>query len=99
MRFSDVTSAQRRTLIAAALGWALDAFDVMLYAMVVAYIMRDLHISKPAIGFLNTLTLLASGIGGLLFGWIADRVGRPRALILSIGVYSVCSFASGLSTS
>ncbi len=97
--FREATPAQRRTLLAAALGWALDAFDVMLYAMVVAYIMRDLHISKPAIGFLNTLTLLASGIGGLLFGWIADRVGRTRALILSIAVYSVCSFASGLSTS
>ena len=84
MLFSDVTSAQRRTLIAASLGWALDAFDVMLYAMVVAYVMRDLHIDKATVGFLNTLTLLASGIGGLLFGWIADRVGRTRALMLSI---------------
>jgi MFS family permease len=96
---SDVTPAQRRTLAAAALGWALDAFDVMLFAMVVTYLMRDLHIEKPTIGLLNTLTLLASGIGGLLFGWIADRVGRTRALMLSIGTYSVCSFASGLSTS
>ena len=97
--FSEVTSAQRRTLLAAALGWALDAFDVMLYAMVVAYVMRDLRIGKPTVGLLNTLTLLASGIGGLLFGWIADRVGRTRALMLSIATYSVCSFASGLSTS
>ena len=97
--FKEATKAQRRILLAAALGWALDAFDVMLYAMVVAYVMRDLHISKSTIGFLNTLTLLASGIGGLLFGWIADRVGRTRALMLSIGTYSVCSFASGLSTS
>lgn len=96
---SNITPAQRHTLIAAALGWALDAFDVMLYAMVVAYVMRDLRIDKPTIGFLNTLTLLASGLGGLLFGWIADRLGRTRALMLSIGTYSVCSFASGLSTS
>jgi MFS family permease len=41
---------------------------------------------------------LASGIGGLLFGWLADRVGRKRALSLSILTYSICSFASGLST-
>jgi MFS family permease len=97
--FSEVTPAQRRTLLAAALGWALDAFDVMLYAMVVAYVMRDLHVDKPTIGLLNTLTLLASGIGGLLFGYIADRLGRTRALMLSIATYSICSFASGLSTS
>jgi MFS family permease len=92
----ESTSGQRRTLLAAALGWALDAFDVMLYAMVLAYIMRDLGISKGTAGLLNTLTLLASGIGGVLFGFIADRVGRTKALIASILTYSICSFASGL---
>ena len=95
----EITPAQRRTLLAAALGWMLDAFDVMLYAMVLAYIMRDLGMTKGTAGLLNTLTLLASGIGGVLFGFIADRIGRTRALILSILTYSVCSFASGLATS
>lgn len=90
--------AQRRTLLAAALGWMLDAFDAMLYALVLAYVMRDLGMSKATSGFLYTLTLLASGIGGVFFGFLADRVGRKRALILSILTYSVCSFASGLST-
>jgi MFS family permease len=97
--FSKVTPDQRRTLIAAALGWMLDAFDAMLYALVLAHVMRDLSMSKAVSGFLATLTLLASGIGGLLFGFIADRIGRKRALMLSILTYSLCSFASGLSTS
>jgi len=97
--FSQVTSAQRRTLIAAALGWMLDAFDAMLYALVLTHIMRDLGMSKSTGGLLNTLTLLASGIGGVGFGFLADRIGRKRALMLSILTYSVCSFASGLSTS
>jgi MFS family permease len=97
--FSQITSAQRRTLIAAALGWMLDAFDAMLYALVLAHVMRDLGMSKGTAGLLNSLTLLASGIGGVAFGFIADRVGRKRALMLSILTYSICSFASGLSTS
>ena len=96
---SSITPAQRRTLIAAALGWALDAFDVMLYVMVLTHIMRDLGMTKGTAGLLNTLTLLASGIGGVLFGFIADRLGRKRALMLSILTYSVFSFASGLATS
>lgn len=96
---SGVSPAQRRTLIAAALGWMLDAFDVMLYAMVLAYVMRDLGMSKSTAGLLNTLTLLASGIGGILFGLIADRIGRTRALMASILTYSVFSFASGMATS
>ena len=90
--------SQRRTLLAAALGWMLDAFDAMLYALVLTYVMRDLGMSKKTAGFLYTLTLLASGIGGLLFGFLADRIGRKRALMLSILTYSICSFASGLST-
>src|SRR5690348_564585 len=96
---AEANSGQRRTLLAAALGWMLDAFDVMLYSLVVAYIMRDLHMSKQGAGLLNTLTLLASGIGGVLFGFIADRIGRTKALMLSILTYSLCSLGSGLSTS
>ena len=96
--FSRISSAQRRTFLAAALGWMLDAFDAMLYALVLTQVMRDLGMSKATSGFLYTLTLLASGIGGVLFGFLADRLGRKRALMLSILTYSVCSFASGLST-
>jgi MFS family permease len=76
----------------------LDAFDAMLYALVLTYVMRDLGMSKATSGFLQTLTLLASGIGGLFFGFLADRIGRKRALMFSILTYSICSFASGLST-
>jgi MFS family permease len=94
----QASPGQRRTLLAAALGWMLDAFDAMLYALILAYVMRDLGMSKATSGLLYTLTLLASGIGGMLFGILADRIGRKRALMLSILTYSICSFASGLST-
>jgi MFS family permease len=94
----QATPGQRRTLLAAALGWMLDAFDAMLYALVLTYVMRDLGMSKATSGFLQTLTLLASGIGGMFFGFLADRIGRKRALMFSILTYSICSFGSGLST-
>src|SRR5882762_7243137 len=94
----QATTEQRRTLLAASLGWMLDAFDAMLYALVLTHVMRDLGMSMATSGFLNMLTLLASGVGGVSFGFLADRVGRKRALMLSILTYSICSFASGLST-
>jgi MFS family permease len=84
LKSSSITPAQRRTLLAAALGWMLDAFDAMLYALVLAHVMRDLGMTKAMGGLLNTLTLLASGICGVGFGFIADRIGRKRALMLSI---------------
>src|SRR4249920_4036377 len=80
----QVTEAERRSLVAGGLGWMLDAMDVMLYSLVLAHLMRDLGMGKAEGGLLNSLTLLASAIGGLAFGFLADRVGRTRALMASI---------------
>src|SRR5258708_15392673 len=87
----QATTEQRRTLLAASLGWMLDAFDAMLYALVLTHVMRDLGMSKATSGLLYTLTLLASGMGGGLLGFLADPVGRQRAPLLSILTYFLCS--------
>lgn len=71
--------------------------DVMLFSMVLAHLMTALGMSKSTGGLLTGLTLGASAVGGLIFGFIADRVGRTRALMASILVYSLASGACGLS--
>jgi MFS family permease len=98
-RWRNTTSAQRRTLLAAGLGWMLDAFDVMLYSIVLATLMREFGMNKSTAGLLNTLTLIASAIGSFGFGFLADRLGRRRMLSLSILTYSIFTFACGFSTS
>lgn len=98
-RWSLTTAAQRKTLAAAALGWMLDAFDVMLYSLVLASLMREFGMTKGTAGLLNSLTLVASAIGSLIFGLLADRAGRRRMLSYSILAYSLCTFACGFSTS
>jgi MFS family permease len=95
-RWRAATPAQRSVLIAAGLGWMLDAFDVMLYSIVLTHLMRAFSMSRTTAGLLNALTLAASAVGGLLFGLLADRFGRRRMLSASILVYSVCTFACGL---
>jgi MFS family permease len=90
----------RRALVAASFGWMLDAFDVMLYAMVLAALMADLDMAKGTAGLLGSLTLAASAVGGLIFGVVADRLGRRKALMASILIYSIftaaCGFATGV---
>lgn len=86
-----------RSLVAASFGWMLDAFDVMLYSMVLASLMRDLGLTKAQGGALNSLTLLASAAGGLFFGLFADRYGRKRALMASVLLYSIFTGLCGLS--
>ncbi len=93
----DTTPAERQTLMAGGLGWMLDAMDVMLYSLVLAFLIREFAMDTRTAGFLNSLTLLASAIGGFLFGWVADRIGRTRALMASIVLYSIASAACGFS--
>ncbi|MCX6552806.1 MAG: MFS transporter [Acidobacteria bacterium] len=89
------TPEGRRALVAGGLGWMLDSFDVMLYALVLATLMQDLDMSKQMAGILGSITLVASAIGGIVFGIVADRFGRTRALVTSILIYSVFTAACG----
>ena len=80
--------AERRALAASTLGWMLDGMDVTLYAMAVPALLREFHLSTSQAGLLASVTLIASAVGGILFGFLADRAGRRLALMLSIAVYS-----------
>ena len=94
--WADASPAAKKALIAASLGWLLDAFDVMLYALILTAVVKDLGLSLATGGQLASLTLAASALGGLVFGVVADKLGRTRALSLSILLYSVFTFACGL---
>ncbi len=87
---------RRNALLAAAFGWMLDSMDVMLYSMVIPAASRDLHMSSGTAGLIMSLTLIAAAAGGIFFGFVADRLGRTRALSLSILIYCIftglCAF-------
>ena len=91
----------RRAFFAASFGWMLDSFDVMLYAMVLASLIEDpvLHLSLSAAGILNSITLLSAAAGGVMFGVIADRLGRKRALMGAVLIYSLFTAACGFAQS
>jgi len=83
--------AMRNALMAAAFGWMLDSMDVMLYSMVIPAAQKDLGMSSATAGLIMSFTLIAAAIGGIGFGFVADRLGRTRALSLSIIIYTVCT--------
>lgn len=85
----SVSASQWRTLLAAMLGWMLDAMDVMFYAFALTAIRAEFSLSAAAAGGLASVTLLTSAIGGIAFGVLADRIGRARSLVWSILIYSV----------
>jgi MFS family permease len=89
----DVTRAQWKTLLAAQLGWMLDGMDIMLYAFALNAIRAEFELDAAQAGGLASVTLVASAFGGVLFGMLADRIGRAHALIWSILTYSIFTAA------
>lgn len=90
------SSEQKRALLAAFLGYMLDSMDVMLYALVLGQVQRELHLSAAMSGAMVSGTLIAAAAGGIGFGWFADRFGRVRALTYSVLVYSVDTALCGV---
>lgn len=92
----EASPEARKALLAASMGWLLDAFDVMLYALILTAVIAELGLDRATGGAMASFTLGASALGGLIFGVIADQLGRTRALSLSILLYSIFTFACGL---
>jgi MFS family permease len=97
----EADTRARRAFVAASLGWMLDSFDVMLYAMVLAALIEDptLQLSLATAGILNSATLLSAAAGGMAFGVIADRIGRKRALMAAVLIFSIFTAACGFAQS
>jgi MFS transporter, SHS family, lactate transporter len=93
------TRSQRNVVIAAYLGWTLDAFDFFLMVFMFKDISRDLHSSMQLVSTAVLLTLGMRPIGALLFGRLADRFGRKPTLMWNILAYSVLELASGFAPS
>jgi MFS family permease len=91
------TLPERTSLTAGGLGWMLDAMDVSLYSLVLAVLVGAFGMDTKTAGILSSVTLIASAIGGFFFGFLADRIGRVRALMASIVVYALASAACGFS--
>src|SRR5208283_3694614 len=87
------TKSQRNVVIAAYLGWTLDAFDFFLMVFMFKDISAELHSSMQVVTTAVLLTLAMRPIGALLFGRLADRFGRKPTLMWNILAYSVLEMA------
>ena len=85
----SISREQWKALVAAQLGWMLDAMDVMLYAFALGSIQQEFALSSAQAGALASATLVASAVGGILFGALSDKIGRAKALVYSILMYSL----------
>jgi len=77
-------------------GWVFDFYDLILYSFLLIPLGRELRLSKVEVSAVFGASLAATAVGGILFGFLADRFGRKPALQWTILVFSAGTFASGL---
>ena len=85
-------------LWAAMLGYMLDAMDVLLYVFALQTLRAEFGLSNAMAGLVSSATLLTSALGGFLFGALADRIGRKRALMYTVLLYSFASAGTATAT-
>lgn len=79
-------------------GWVFDFYDLMLFSFLLVPIKQDLGLSDAQLSLLLGVSLASTAVGGLIFGWLADRLGRKQVLSLTILTYSLGTFFCGVST-
>ncbi|HXD19775.1 MAG TPA: MFS transporter [Vicinamibacterales bacterium] len=97
--FTSMNARERRTFAACFTGWALDAMDVQMYAVVMPTLIAIWSLTQAQAGTLGTAALLFSSVGGWIAGILADRFGRARVLQLTILWFALFTFLSGFTQS
>ena len=92
-------SYARKALIASAVGYAMDGFDLLILGFMLGDINKDLGLTPAQGGSLVTMTLVGAVVGGIVFGMLSDRFGRIRVLTWTILIFAIftglCAFAQG----
>src|SRR5262252_7459463 len=92
-------AAAHKALLASAIGYAMDGFDLLILGFMLKAISTDLGLTPPQAGSLVTWTLIGAVVGGILFGILSDYYGRVRVLTWTILLFALftglCAFAQG----
>ena len=91
-------------LTAALLGWMFDGFEMGLFPLIGGPALNDLLGPASAtqatqwFGAIIAVFLVGAATGGVFFGWLGDRIGRVRAMALSIFTYAIFTGLCGFAT-
>ena len=95
--WKEPTKEQWYAWVAAWLGWTLDAFDFTIFLLIMLPISQEFGVPLTEVTAVFTLTLWMRLVGATASGWLADRMGRKKPLMISIAWYSACNFIAAFS--
>jgi MFS family permease len=97
--YRAMTLPERRTMLACALGYALDGLDFTIYTLVLGSVIALWHVDRGAAGLTVSATLLCSAVGGWAAGYVSDHMGRVRAVQITVLWFALFSLLSAFAQS
>ncbi|CEA03102.1 Putative niacin/nicotinamide transporter NaiP [Metalysinibacillus saudimassiliensis] len=88
------TISKRKLLGIAGVGWMFDAMDVGILSFVIAALAADWALTPTEMGWIGSVNSIGMAVGAVVFGVLADKVGRKHIFMATLILFSV---ASGLS--
>jgi len=82
--------------VSAFVGWVFDYYEIFLLTFLIVPIGAEFSLEPGQTSYIISVQLLFLAVGGVLFGFLADRFGRQRMLMWTIIIYSVFTFARAL---
>jgi len=93
------TLSNRKLLGIAGLGWMFDALDVGMLSFIIVALQKEWSLTTEQVGWIGSVNSIGMAIGALVFGAMADRVGRKNVFIITLLLFSIGSGLSALTTS
>lgn len=86
-------------LSAAGIGWLFECFDIFLLSLTIPAFIADFGATKATAGLVGTVEAIGLILGGIVGGWVSDRIGRIPTLTYAIAIYAVFTGLTALAPS
>jgi putative MFS transporter len=96
---SKFTPRHARLYLVVMLSHLTDGLDLLMLGVVLPGIIQTFQLAPSQAGLLASGTFIGMSIGAMFITYLADHIGRKKAILICIGLYSILSIAAGLAQS
>lgn len=94
----NIGISNRKLLGIAGLGWLFDAMDVGILSFIMAALQKDWGLTAEQVGWIGSVNSIGMAVGALVFGILADKIGRKSVFIITLLLFSVGSGLTAFTT-